>query len=204
MMAFLNLRGEQLSLIFKDAAGTVLHQDSKGIGNSRTCSTDWYNYFFCALPTHGQGLHEDIFMATVPPNSATMAFYLNSPLGMFPSVDMIVGGDAIDVGKAEYNVSTSLIDDGYYKKEYQDGGVVLVREDLRERMMVKVEIPSKRAIGVKREVKQMMSDILLFVADPEKDSHYEHLMEWGFIRDFRLKITNAVYATGHFTIEEIL
>jgi len=64
--------------------------------------------------------------------------------------------------------------------------------------------PATQIQGAKRVVKAVLGTALMFIADSEKDSKFEHLITLGYIDEWQTYLNNGIIARTKIRIEEVL
>ena len=92
------------------------------------------------------------------------------------------GGEAIIFGDTLSDVNFSF--NSFATKELNAfGGLDIVNRDVQELVDFETLIPTNQVVQLKREVKKIYNEIIVFILDPTEDSEYEHLMGLGVIQD---------------------
>jgi len=205
-IAFGSIRGSLLTIGEFDSSGLLIKETHHKIGSERTCAIDWYNYFFCSIPDQsnlGRGEAIDYLYGNISPTASSIKITIDENSDKIASIGTMVSGKSKDIGKTQFGVVQELND--YSEKTTDKNGITsIVKRDATEEMLSVIEVPAKQTQIVKRAVKKLLGDVIMIIAEPDKDSNYEHLLLLGYIESFKISITNQVFSIAEMSTVEVI
>lgn len=193
-LAFGGIRGTMLEIWEYDAKDKEVGHTQHAIGAERICANTWYKYFYCDIPDKndlGKGKPIDYLHGNIHGNTVKIKVHIVKNSDGKASVGSMVGGASNDIGDTQFGVTLGLVD--YSRKVTDEFGITtLTKRDAVETMTSEIVIPAQDTQKVKRAIKEALGTVVMFIANPERDSNYEHLIQLGYIEDFRIYIRNAV------------
>jgi len=200
------IRGSVLIIEEFDSSDNKIKETTHKIGSERTCAINWYNYFFCPIPDQsnlGRGEAIDFLYGEISPLSSKIQITIQENSDKVASIGTMVSGISKDIGKTQFGVSQELND--YSEKTTDKNGITsIVKRDATEEMLSMIEVPAKQTQIVKREVKKLLGNVIMIIAEPDKDSNYEHLILLGYIETFKISITNQIFSIAEMTTVEVI
>lgn len=112
----------------------------------------------------------------------------------------LVGGIPVSMGNTLFDVNFNFT--SYAVKNFDDfGTLTITKRAVQDLVDFETSIDSKDLVSLKREVKKIYNDIVMFVVD-EKTDDYENLITLGTIQDASIVLRNPVKSIMSFSIIE--
>jgi len=203
-LAFGAVTGRMLTIIEKDGNNNQLNSTNIPIGHERTCSNNWYSYYYCPIPDQGNlsiGQSMDVVHSPVDPRTAVIEITIEKNGKGKAGLGSLIGDQAKQLGETQFGTEIDLID---YSEKVQDkeGVTEIKHRDVQEITQCKINIPAKQTQIIKRQIKTSLGEVIMIIAEPEKDSNYENLITLGYIDRFTMRIDNGVLTSADMTIKE--
>lgn len=117
------------------------------------------------------------------------------------SCGFLVGGTPVSIGETLYGVNFQFT--SYAVKEFDDfGSLTITKRAVQDLVDFETMIDSSDLPAMKREVKKIYNDIVMFIVDESEDSKYENLITLGTIQDVSTILENPVKTIMSFSIVE--
>jgi len=115
----------------------------------------------------------------------------------------LVGGTPVSIGKTLYGVNFQFT--SYAVKEFDDfGTLTITKRAVQDLVDFETVINSNELISMKKEVKKIYNDIVMFIVDENDDSPYENLITLGTIQEMSTVLENPVVTIMSFSIVEAI
>jgi hypothetical protein len=125
------------------------------------------------------------------------------PLNDYASCGYLVLGNPVDMGMTLMGVSFSY--NSFTTKEITDFGNLEIKKGfVQELVDFETVIDSTYLPTLKREIKKIYDEILLFIVDESASSRYENLLTLGVIQDASVVLENGVESIVSFSIMEAI
>lgn len=112
----------------------------------------------------------------------------------------LVGGVPVSMGNTLFDVNFQFT--SYAVKNFDDfGTLTITKRAVQDLVDFETSIDSKDLVSLKREVKKIYNDIVMFIVD-EKTDDYENLITLGTIQDVSILLRNPVKSIMSFSIIE--
>lgn len=119
------------------------------------------------------------------------------------SCGYLVGGTPISMGKTIKNVSFAY--NSFASKDLDESGALTItKRGVQELVDFETTIASTTLITMKRELKKIYNDILVFILDERTESTYENLMTLGVIQDAKVLLDNDVECIMTYSVMEAI
>lgn len=115
----------------------------------------------------------------------------------------LVGGVAVDMGKTLMGVRFGF--NSFAEKSYNElGGLTITKRAVQDLVDFETVIPSGELQNMRREIRKIYNDIVLFILVEEDYGNYENMMTLGVIQDCSVLLDNKVEATVTFSAVEAI
>lgn len=115
----------------------------------------------------------------------------------------LVGGVAVDMGKTLMGVKFAF--NSFAEKSYDElGSLSITKKAVQDLVDFETVIPSGQLQSMRREIKKVYNDIVLFILVEEDFGNYENMMTLGVIQDCSVILDNKVEATLTFSVVEAI
>ena len=100
----------------------------------------------------------------------------------------LVGGKAVNMGETLNNVEFSF--NSYAIKQFDDfGALTITKRAVQDLVDFETIIDTKETVNLKRGIKKIYNDIIMFILDESETSDYENLITLGTIQDASVVLT---------------
>ena len=192
-----NYEAEYITIEIKDSIGAVLWTyDTYSTLNENV--TDYYSYIY-----EDYGYEVD------------RAFKINLPLVGYKikvtfhksteatdtACGFLVGGVAVDMGRTLSDVDFKFT--SYAVKEFDDfGSLTIVKRAVQDLVDFETVVKNNLMVTLRREIKKVYNDIVMFIVDESEESIYENLITLGTIQDASVVISEFEDTIMTFSIIE--
>ena len=187
--SFFNVDGSEITV--RKAGAVIAHKRLLNAG-----SRSWWEYFF----EFGQDYKKDVvlyadkyfgeFEIEITPNR------LGANLGHFSA------GQRVFLGYTELEAEFGVND--YSKKQKTAyGDVFIAKGRTANYMSLAVVLPTPQIDRTRDTLKNLCGELTTFIGD-EKDKGFKSLLVFGFLNDFRIKITGEQYSSLSINVEGII
>ena len=115
----------------------------------------------------------------------------------------LVGGVAVDMGKTLMGVRFAF--NSFAEKSYNElGGLTITKRAVQDLVDFETVIPSGELQNMRREIRKIYNDIVLFILVEEDYGNYDNMMTLGVIQDCSVLLDNHVEATVTFSAVEAI
>ena len=115
----------------------------------------------------------------------------------------LVGGEAIDMGCTIFNVNFNF--NSYAVKQFDDfGSLNIVKRGVQDVVDFQTLIPSENVQTLKREIKSIYNDIVMFIVDEREVDTYENILTLGVIQKASVLLKNHDKTTISYSIIEAI
>jgi len=119
------------------------------------------------------------------------------------SMGYLVGGEALFMGETLYGVGFNF--QSYAYKEVDTfGTLTVIKRNVQDLVDFETIIPTAELSKLKRRLKSVYNDILVFIVDESDDSQVENLLTLGIVENASVVLSNPVLSTMTWSIMESL
>lgn len=119
------------------------------------------------------------------------------------SCGFLVGGIPNSIGETIGDVGFSF--NSFATKEFDSfGSINIVKRGVQDIVDFETAIPSEEVIFLKRQIRSVYDDIIMFVIDDRENSQYDNMVIRGVIQDASVLINEFDTAIMSFTILEVI
>lgn len=161
---------------------------------------DYYSYIY-SLYTSTTGL-DAVFQIPFIGLKIRVTFH-NNILGGETSCGFLIGGQANYMGVSLYGVGFSF--NSYSVKETDVFGVTtILKRGVQELVDFETEITSQELMTMKRKIKLIYDEIVVFIVDPDADSVYENIITLGIVDNVSTVLNNPVQSIISWSVQEVI
>lgn len=121
----------------------------------------------------------------------------------YASCGFLVGGDAVFMGNTLWGVNFSF--NSFAIKDYDSlGALTITKGAVQDLVDCECDIETSGVMELRRNIKRVYNDIVMFILDERDDSNYENLITLGVIQDASVVLQNAVLSTISYSIMEAI
>ena len=161
---------------------------------------DYYTYMYSKY-TVVRGL-DAVFEIPIIGTSIRVTFH-NTSLTAITGCGFLVGGESNLMGDSLFGVGFSF--NSYSVKETDDFGVTtILKRGVQELVDFETEIPSTTLPSVKRKIKEIYDEVVVFIVDPGDDSAYENIITLGIVDNVTTVLANPVQAIISWSVQEVI
>ena len=162
---------------------------------------DWWTYMY-----GDYGYESDrAIMIKFPPALGTKCrvVFNESTESTRTACGFLVCGEAVDMGQTRRGVRLSF--NSFASKQYDDFGTLsIVKRSVQDLIDFETEINAYEIGTMRRRIKDIYNDIVLFVVDETEDSSYENLLTLGVVESASEILTNAKLSTISWSVFEAI
>lgn len=115
----------------------------------------------------------------------------------------LIGGVAVDMGKTLMGVKFAF--NSFAEREYTPlGGLNIIKKAVQDLVDFETVIPSGELQNMRREIRKIYNEIVLFILVEEDFGNYENMMTLGVIQDASVLLDNSVEAMVTFSVVEAI
>lgn len=127
----------------------------------------------------------------------------NDGLGAETSCGFLIGGIGTNMGETLYGVGFSF--NSYSVKETDDFGVTtILKRGVQDLVDFETEIPSEILQPIKRKIKLIYDEIVVFILDPVDTSVYENMITLGIVDSVSTTLNNSVQTIISWSVQEVI
>lgn len=117
------------------------------------------------------------------------------------SCGYLIGGQPVNMGDTLYGVGFNF--NSYATKKTDDFGVLsVVKNSVQDVVDFETQIPSSDLTNLKRKIKEVYNDFVVFILDESDRDKYDNLVTFGVIEDTSLVLQNDVTSTISWSVVE--
>lgn len=192
-----NYEAEYVTIEIKDTLGTVLWTfNTTSTVNENV--TDYWSYIY---EDYGYEL-DRAFKIDLPivGHKVKVTFH-KSTESTDTACGFLVGGLAVNMGTTLYGVNFKFT--SYAVKKFDDfGSLTITKRAVQDLVDFETSIKSSELVSLKREIKKIYNDIVMFIVDDSDESRYENLITLGTIQEASVVLENPVVTLMTFSIVE--
>ncbi len=117
------------------------------------------------------------------------------------SCGFLIAGESVTIGETLQQVGFSY-NSFAIKEPDAFGSYNIIKRNVQDIMDFETVIGSRELPFVRRKVKEIYNDIVLFIADPSDTSDYENLLTLGVIEDVSITLDNSVLSYVSWSVVE--
>ena len=179
-----NYEAETITIEILDASGNVLwsYETDSSVNEN---VIDYWSYIY-----EDYGYQVDrAFKIDLPLVGDRVKVTFNkSSESTIASCGFLVGGLAVNMGETLTNIDFSF--NSYAIKEFDDfGKLTITKRAVQDLVDFETAIDTNEIVNLKREIKKIYNDIIMFVLDESETSNYENLITLGTIQDASVILT---------------
>lgn len=121
----------------------------------------------------------------------------------YTSCGFLVGGYPIFMGNTQWGINFSY--NSFASKEFDRlGALTIVKGATQDLVDFECDIETSYINTVRRSIKNVYNDIVMFILDEREDSQYENLLTLGVIQDASVIMSNPTLSTISYSIMEAI
>jgi len=191
-----NYEAEYITVEILNTLGEVIWtQDTTSSLNEFV--VDYYSYIY---ETYGYEIDKAIKIDLPTVGNKVRLTFHKSTESTITACGFLVGGIPVNMGNTLYGVNFSF--NSYAVKEFDDFGTLsITKRAVQDLVDFETSIPSIELVTLKREIKKVYNDIVMFIVDDKTDL-YENLITLGTVQDVSVVLDNPVNSIMSFSIIE--
>ena len=195
-----NYEAETITVQVLASNGTTILWDYTTETSANDDVTDYYSYIYADYNYEVDRATK----ITIPLEGTYIRVTFNKQVDATRTAcGFLVGGVAVDMGKTLMGVKFSF--NSFAEKSYNAlGGLSIVKKAVQDLVDFETVIPSGELQNMRREIRKIYNDIVLFILSEEDIGNYENMMTLGVIQDSSVLLDNHVEAIVTFSIMEAI
>jgi len=147
---------------------------------------DYYSYMYSEYSAEvDRGIKLDI----QPIGEYIRVTFVKQPDTNRASCGYLIGGQPVDMGETLSTVNFNF--NSFALKETDSFGTLnIIKRNVQDLVDFETKIPQTQTVSIKREVKKIYNDIILFIVDPSDNSIHENLLTLGVIENAQVVLTS--------------
>lgn len=161
---------------------------------------DYWTYMY---EGYGYELDKGI-MISLPVYGENIRVTFNDPGGIGATeCGYLVAGEAVSMGETLYGVDFSF--NSFANKEFDTFGTLqLVKRRVQDLVDFNTLISSSELATVRRAIKKIYNDVIVFIVDESENSVHENLLTLGIVQDVSTVLENPVQTTVSWSVVEVI
>jgi len=186
---------------------TLLHTKTYSVSGVRAVNS-WYKYFYDPLPIANSGKvftdARDIVIRNILPHTNRIVVTASFSADGEAVVNAMVAGKGFNLGDTQYGVGVEVIDYSEKIIDPKTGITELVEHDSVELMSIPLQLNAVDAMPAKREIKNILGKVNMFIVDDAEKSYYEGLIIMAYPEKFSIMVSNQVIAEAQLKLREVI
>ena len=121
----------------------------------------------------------------------------------YTSCGFLVGGYPVFMGNTQWGINFSY--SSFASKEFDAlGALTIIKGATQDLVDFECDIETSYINTVRRSIKNVYNDIVMFILDEREDSQYENLLTLGVIQDASVIMSNPTLSTISYSIMEAI
>lgn len=161
---------------------------------------DWWTYLYA---TYGYEVDRAL-LVDIPMNLGTKArVTFLGEVGERTACGYLIAGQAIDMGETLYGVKFGF--NSFAVKEFDAfGSLTIVKRNVQDLVDFETSIPTNELMSLKRKLKEIYNDVVVFVLDPTEGSKFENMITLGIVENADVLVSTPVLSSMTWSILEVI
>ena len=195
-----NYEAETITIQVLDSNGTTILWDYTTDSSVNDSVDDYYSYIYTDYNYEVDRAKK----IDIPIDGTYIKITFNKQVDASRTAcGFLIGGVAVDMGKTLMGVRFNF--NSFAERNYNElGGLTITKKAVQDLVDFETVIPSGELQNMRREIRKIYNDIVLFILSEEDIGNYENMMTLGVIQDSSVVLDNHVEATVTFSVVEAI